>query len=857
MKRTIVILMMMILGVSVPSLAQQTVKEETNYIEHMITRGETFASIAKKYGITEQQLRDTNPKYKTAYAGLKLRVPQQQATTQAPAPQPSQPQQASLSQQVSSPQPDTQPKQIAERAPISGAQNKFALFANTSAAFKEVKIIDTSGNTLYEDHFTSNNGKWQLGKDWSIENGTLTYNYNSQTSICINNTNLDKDYDIIVKAELLKGRGSIYVAINVKDKNNFDFVKLGSECAIKNYQNGRDKTIRFSTKGNFDIYYPNELKVCVRNGEIMICYINGLGAITSSNASSYFKKLAKKDDAEANLALGTINERGFLYDNKPYLGAASRYYKKAAEAGSAHACYLNGLCLQQSKKIGEAIEWFMKGINKGYAPAAFALADIYYKQDNEKEAAKYIAQAVELTDGIDEACRLILNPSFNFIYRYGYTNPVRTEFSHNYLEAVYAHDFAYYRLRKEKTEDPFYESTVKGHPLGCKYFVKLAEQGNKYAIKQYVTYLWTGSLKNIPQDKKKAIELCKRCLDEPICQQLLIIAKGSGLYSGDVEKEWYKYYGSNTPLWDIKKQEANNGNVEAAAILFMNSNRNYLTEMVKSGNPRAAQFMDESGDLSTSEVVALLSSAQKTKYDKYGKDINLLNNYYKNAYSIAAKGKFEEIDKSVINEREIKLYMDFYKEYPQYDKQNYRGKARKLLDFLQVNSFAVEDVPSPKKFSGHSSADNSWIGGCNYAISTCQSKNQDSRFVNFYKLALPILKKKKEIAQKNIDIARADYENAVAHEKYIKDNAVIDWDRCEEPSGKLYLRNIFVDDRILDGGSYEHLNNGTIRLKNGHYYKYNAIYDDRNNFLYYKVKSIIGEFKSKKEMIDAILKRER
>lgn len=112
MKKSIAFLMMMMLGVSAPSLAQQAVEEETNYIEHMIRRGEDFASIAQKYGITEQQLRDANPKYKNAYAGLKLRVPQQQTTTQAPAPQPSQPQQVPQIIQSSQLNNTTQTEQV-------------------------------------------------------------------------------------------------------------------------------------------------------------------------------------------------------------------------------------------------------------------------------------------------------------------------------------------------------------------------------------------------------------------------------------------------------------------------------------------------------------------------------------------------------------------------------------------------------------------------------------------------------------------------------------------------------------------------------------------------------------------------
>lgn len=54
--------------------------------QHTVMRGETFASVAKKYGITEAQLKDANPKHKTCYVGLKLTVPiVSQPTSNAPA----------------------------------------------------------------------------------------------------------------------------------------------------------------------------------------------------------------------------------------------------------------------------------------------------------------------------------------------------------------------------------------------------------------------------------------------------------------------------------------------------------------------------------------------------------------------------------------------------------------------------------------------------------------------------------------------------------------------------------------------------------------------------------------------------
>lgn len=43
---------------------------------HVVQRGETFESIAMKYGLSQQQLLEANPRSKICYAGLKLQIPQ-------------------------------------------------------------------------------------------------------------------------------------------------------------------------------------------------------------------------------------------------------------------------------------------------------------------------------------------------------------------------------------------------------------------------------------------------------------------------------------------------------------------------------------------------------------------------------------------------------------------------------------------------------------------------------------------------------------------------------------------------------------------------------------------------------------
>ena len=71
--RKLVITILFSFGIGASVLAQQT--------EHQVRRGETFASIAAKYGITEDALRKANADRKTAFAGMKLRIPKVENST--------------------------------------------------------------------------------------------------------------------------------------------------------------------------------------------------------------------------------------------------------------------------------------------------------------------------------------------------------------------------------------------------------------------------------------------------------------------------------------------------------------------------------------------------------------------------------------------------------------------------------------------------------------------------------------------------------------------------------------------------------------------------------------------------------
>ena len=115
MKQLKLLLLTLMLCVAMPCFSQT--------VEHVVAVGETFESIARKYGMTEQQLKDANPKYRGVFfVGMKLNIPQKYANPQKSTPQspvteepqkPVVPQQKPKSEQTEQPQPAVQPQQPA------------------------------------------------------------------------------------------------------------------------------------------------------------------------------------------------------------------------------------------------------------------------------------------------------------------------------------------------------------------------------------------------------------------------------------------------------------------------------------------------------------------------------------------------------------------------------------------------------------------------------------------------------------------------------------------------------------------------------------------------------------------------
>lgn len=136
MKRLTPILLMLMLCISLPCFSQS--------VEHVVDVGETFESIAQKYGMTEQQLKEANPKYRGVfYVGMKLNIPQKYAnpTTSTPQAQQSpEPQEETVV-----PQQTTEPQQASALEQSEESKQTFAFNSEADEGHEGHESSSTNG----------------------------------------------------------------------------------------------------------------------------------------------------------------------------------------------------------------------------------------------------------------------------------------------------------------------------------------------------------------------------------------------------------------------------------------------------------------------------------------------------------------------------------------------------------------------------------------------------------------------------------------------------------------------------------------------------------------------------------------
>ncbi len=336
---------------------------------------------------------------------------------------------------------------------------------------------------------------------------------------------------------------------------------------------------------------------------------------------------------------------------------------------------------------------------------------------------------------------------------------------------------AYVDWRRGKNQEvPFrFLWSYKGRKIAEQKLRESAEKGSEKAQQELGKMLWHGEY--LPQNKKEAIKwILPFAENNHFLRDYVFVAKGEGVYNEEIPDDWYNYHPSRLVM-DAAKQ----GNPTAKMLLSYRGDRTDLMKEVEKGNGMAAKSLDAylktRAYVLEKEMLTLLNNAQKTKYDKYGADVKLIEEIYQDAIKYNKAGKKERFDD---RHEFANNFVTFYTKYPKYDKKHILKKAKLVNDFCQVTTalYSIREDPQlwefkregflrmDKRPTRNPGAEERYWNIMNNAVSTCKKNTRDAALGKFFSKSIPLLKQKMNRVNEFIKKDNEDYNKEV--DKYNK-----------------------------------------------------------------------------------------
>ncbi len=284
----------------------------------------------------------------------------------------------------------------------------------------------------------------------------------------------------------------------------------------------------------------------------------------------FFKN--SKKSAKQKYSYGVLNlGRCYLYGHgtSKNINKAFNYFVEASELGCPLSYNYIGVCYSKgygtSKSGNNAFYWYTKAAETGDGWGYYNIASRYYdgtkyEEQSFSKSAEYFAKAVECQQyGIEVLWNSVLTDKYFFEYKRGRRTP--TNLYKQFPDAAYAYEYAFFKINPS-TPEPFKDSFTMGSQKATKRIEELAAQGNPGALKLLHVNAFVGDNKVAKRDKQAAIAYFKGNTDKEEFQDLLIIAKGEGLYNEKIPTEWYNRRHHSNLLYNA----ADKGNAEAQYV---------------------------------------------------------------------------------------------------------------------------------------------------------------------------------------------------------------------------------------------------------------------------------------------------
>lgn len=334
-----------ILLIALPASAQTT---QT----HIVKRGETFSSIASKYGITESELRTANPNVKNCYAGTKLNI-----VKKAPV------------------QIIAKPSTAAPSSGDGGGAVKLMLISakynidkgNYKKATKKIDFVLSSAQSTEQQKEEARQllAVVEKAKEERRERRAEALDNLSNSLQQTANTLMALGM-AASQMEAIQRGAYVPPMVPVPIYNNPApwYGSNTTQQILINQQRQNNEVARKATENMNRIASGN------------------YGASTSGGASKFnqFYRLAQQGNAQAQYGLGMCYENGvWVAQNK---AEAAKWYKMASQQGYADAQYHLGRLYSKGDGVAkndvEAVKWYKLAAQQGNADAQFSLGECYW-----------------------------------------------------------------------------------------------------------------------------------------------------------------------------------------------------------------------------------------------------------------------------------------------------------------------------------------------------------------------------------------------------------------------------------------------------------------------------------------------
>ena len=259
-------------------------------------------------------------------------------------------------------------------------------------------------------------------------------------------------------------------------------------------------------------------------------------------------------------------EKGKKYWEKAQVAFESKDYKKtfkydkmSAELGYCRGMNSLGVCYGvgygTTKNYELAIYWYEKALEHPEDAWTYSRALM--------NIASYHVYGKGVPKDLNKAARIVAERIDNLIGEYDYVynqmdnNGLISHASDN-SDVAYVLDFLETKgCGKSSQAYPFQRSFEMRSDLAIDKVKAQATSGNKEAAVAWAKYLYYDIATE--ESKKEAVAIWSDNTDKVLSQDMLIVAKGEGLYSNTIPKEWYLNRNHTRELYSAAK----NGNREA------------------------------------------------------------------------------------------------------------------------------------------------------------------------------------------------------------------------------------------------------------------------------------------------------